>query len=440
MTNSISGIKRFGGILLAWLILFPLLCGAAAGASSAGSGDELPALTETVRSDIRLVRQYAAQLLAENLKPDYTLGGFSWDTEKRPAGWLYYNGFMLDALLCLNVEGSRGMAEAFFRDHILPDGSIPAYRDGALDSAEPMRPLVWHLMDDPAPDPRWLNAIRWVYARLEGQRVYPACGNNFLHLQDEKGAPAANFRRYPIILDGLYMTQPFLAKCASLIRAGVLQLTDRKGRPVTAEALEERIIGRYAWIQSYMYDRGARLYQHGWDVQSSAGNGRYWGRGIGWLAMSMADVIGLLPDGPGKTRLQGILIQLLDGMLPYQDEASGMWYNVVNRGSDLPGNLTETSVTCMMAYALVKVWNDGYAPGNHYLLQGLRAFHGVVETKMSVRDGRIHVHDTYLKSGAGDSDEYYCKEGYTTDEAKGTAALLMAAAVIEEALSVDTGE
>ena len=49
-------------------------------------------------------------------------------------------------------------------------------------------------------------------------------------------------------------------------------------------------------------------------------------------------------------------------------------------------------------------------------------------------DGRIHVRDTYLKSGVGDTDGYYCAEPYTEDEAKGTAALLMAAAEIEAAV------
>ena len=148
----------------------------------------------------------------------------------------------------------------------------------------------------------------------------------------------------------------------------------------------------------------------------------------------------ILPEGPGKERLKGILIQLLDGMLEWQDSASGMWYNVVNRGPELEGNRTETSVTCMMAYTLVKVWNGRYAPGDHYLEKGLEAFHAVIRDKAEVRDGEIHIRDIYLKSGVGDTDEYYCREGYMTDEAKGSAALIMAAAEIEKAVAAHTGE
>ena len=236
------------------------------------------------------------------------------------------------------------------------------------------------------------------------------------------------------------MTQPFLAECAAAIRAGTLRLTDKKGREIAAETLETEIVNRYIWVQAYLFNRQKGLYQHGWNPVSAAANGHYWGRGIGWLAMSMADAVGLLPESAGRERLKEMLRQLLDGMLRYQDASTGMWYNVVDKGPELPGNIPETSVTCMMAYTLIKVWNDGYAAGDHYLLNGLRAFHGALETKAYIRGGQLHVRDTYLKSGVGESDAYYCKEGYAVDEAKGVAALLMAAAEAERAADAGTGQ
>ena len=231
------------------------------------------------------------------------------------------------------------------------------------------------------------------------------------------------------------MTQPFLAECAAALRRGDITLTDRKGREVTPEKLEGEILSRYAWLRAYLYHPGKKLYRHGWNVRDASANGHYWGRGIGWLAMSLADVAELLPEGAARNRIIGLLTELLDGMLLYQDPDTGMWYNVVNRGEDLPENRTETSVTCMMAYALVKAWNNEYVTDESYLLSGLQAFRGVVENKVVIRDGSIRVLDTYQKSGVGDSDEYYCREAYTEDEAKGTAALLMASAEIEKALT-----
>lgn len=402
-----------------------------------------PALSETrenqpaplaqAASDVELVRLYARQLREQNRLEDYAHGGFTWDTERRPTSWRYYNGFMIDAFLRLGGPENAEYAEAFFLDHIQPDGSIPDYIAGYLDSVEPARAL-FRLLPQSKESGRYRKAIQWVYAQLEKQRMYPACGNNYLHCQDENRRPAGSSRQYPIFLDGMYMTQPFLAACAVAVRKGEISLTDQKGRPVAAEALEQGIVNRYIWLQAYLYGGRKALYQHGWNVQAASGNGHSWGRGIGWLAMSMADIIQLLPEGAGRDRMILLLRQLLDGMLRYQDQDTGMWYNVVDRGPDLQGNRLETSASAMMAYTLVKAWNDGYADGDRYLLSGLKAFHGVIEEKADIRGGEMHLRDTYLKSGVGESDGYYCKEKYTTDEAKGAAALLMAAAEVEIAL------
>ena len=408
-------------------------------ASGTAAAEIAAAVTGRAREDVQTVRRYAAQLREQNRMEDYAHGGFTWDTERRQTSWGYPNGFMLDAMLRLDREESIPLAEAFFRDNILEDGSVRDYADGSVDSVQPARALQ-RLIPDSAEAERYRAAIQWIYSRLENQRKYPACGNNYLHVQNENGRPAAGVLKYPIFLDGLYMTQPFLARCAADIRGGQLTLTDREGAAVSAEDLEAEILRRYTWVQAYLYDGDLELYQHAWDVSGGKGNGHYWGRGIGWLAISMADVIEILPEGPGRERIKGILVQLLDGMLIWQDDVSGMWYNVVNRGEDLPENRTETSVTAMMAYALVKAWNGGYAPGDHYLEKGMEAFHAVIRDKAEIRDGEIHIRDTYLKSGVGDTDEYYCREGYTTDEAKGTAALIMAAAEIEKAIGAYTGE
>lgn len=424
-----AGLKRLGCLLICGLLLIP----------GAADADALAGMIPQARNDVQTVRQYAAQLREQNRMEDYSHGGFTWDAEERPASWGYSNGFMLDAMLRLDPAESRPLAEAFYRDNLLADGSVRDYPDGYVDSVQPVRAL-WHLIPGSAFAERYRGTIQWVYSRLERQRKYPACGSNYLHVQDQKGLPAASVRKYPIFLDGLYMTQPFLALCAADIRNGQLTLTDVNRRPVAAESLEEEILHRYTWIQAYLYDSDLLLYQHGWSVSGGKGSGHFWGRGIGWLAMSMADVIEIFPDGPGKERLKGILIQLLDGMLEWQDDASGMWFNVVTQGENLPGNRTETSVTAMMAYTLVKVWNDGYAPGDHYLEKGLKAFHAVIRDKTEIRNGEIHIRDIYLKSGIGETDEYYCKDYYRTDEAKGAAALIMAAAEVEKAIAVYTGE
>ena len=57
--------------------------------------------------------------------------------------------------------------------------------------------------------------------------------------------------------------------------------------------------------------------------------------------------------GAEKKELNRIYKELIDSMLPYQDEKTGMWYQVVNRGGIRP-NYLETSGSAIFAYAIMK--------------------------------------------------------------------------------------
>ena len=56
--------------------------------------------------------------------------------------------------------------------------------------------------------------------------------------------------------------------------------------------------------------------------------------------------------GEPYERLKKVFVDLMDAMLKYQD-ASGMWYQVVNFGG-MEKNYLETSGSSIMAYALLK--------------------------------------------------------------------------------------
>lgn len=389
---------------------------------------------DTTGTNVEIVASYAQQLVNANTKDDddYSKGGFTWDTEGKKDSWRYFNGVMMDAFLMLDQGTTAKTAistyvDAFYNSNINDDGTIKNYITGELDSV-PTALGLFDLLGSNTNADKYKKAIQYIYTQLEGQTSYANCGGNYLHKQKKnEGTPTDSWSTWNIGLDGLYMAQPFLMECANAIDEGTLTLTDAAGNAVTSDAIYKAVYNRFAWVAANMYDETTGLYHHGWNVSAGKGNGHFWGRGIGWYAVALVDVIEMMP-ADYRTQMIPYLTKLFDGMLNYQDAKTGMWYNVVNNDA-LNGHKLETSVSAMMAYALMKAYNNGYVTDAKYGQAGLAAFNGVIANKVTGSEGNYTVADIYQKSGVGDSDEYYTQNNYVADEAKGVGPLIMAATV-----------
>ena len=380
--------------------------------------------TEATSKNVAIVQSYAAQMMNDNKKSDYTAGKFSWDTEGKADSWRYFNGVMFDAFMMVGDDEMTNYVDTVLSANIGRDGTPANYHAGELDSV-PLALALFDLLDTSANAEKYKSAIQYIYTQLEGQTSYSNCGGNYLHKQDNSGNPTGGWSTWNIGLDGLYMAQPFLMECANAIDSGKLTLKDKSGDTVTSASIYAAVYNRFAWVAENMYDSTTGLYHHGWNVSKNTGNEHFWGRGIGWYAVALVDVIDMMP-ATYQTQMTPYLTKLFDGMLNYQDADTGMWYNVVNRRTDLGKNILETSVSSMMAYSLMKAYNKGYVADAKYGKAGLAAFNGVVSNKVTGSEGSYAVKDTYLKSGVGTTDSYYTGNGYTVDEAKGTGALIMA--------------
>src|SRR5690606_6683545 len=80
-----------------------------------------------------------------------------------------------------------------------------------------------------------------------------------------------------------------------------------------------------------------------------------WGRGNGWFAVGMAEVLRELPEGPGDyATIRAGYEDMMSGLLGYQITSgggTGLWKQIVD--SDDPRNWPETSGSAMFTYALV---------------------------------------------------------------------------------------
>ena len=377
------------------------------------------ASVDETAANVTKVLSYADQMRKANVKSDYSTGGLTWDTEKKSDSWRYFNGAMLDAFVMVGTSEMLAYAADFYAGNTNSDGSAKNYHAGEVDSV-PMALGMFELLNHGTYGKRFANAIEYVHNQLKNQTILGAeYGYNYWHKMN-----SSSWTTWKFGLDGLYMADVFELEYANAISKGKISSSSN------AEEIYKNVFTRFEWVANTMRDPSTGLYHHGWN--GSNGNGSFWGRGIGWYAVALVDSIELMPSGSYKQGLIDNLPALFDGMLRYQDEATGMWYNVVNRDTSLSGNKLETSGSAMMAYAMMKAYNKGWV-GKTYGEAGLKAFNGVVNNKMSGSAGKYKVSDIYQKSGVGTSDSYYTQNSYVTDEAKGTAALIMAATVANAA-------
>lgn len=234
-------------------------------------------------------------------------------------------------------------------------------------------------------------------------------------------------KRYPhqVWLDGLYMAGPFLTAYGTAF-----------DKPEHLEDAIDQIIE----VSNVHYDPEKQLFYHGWDESKEQDwankktglSSNFWSRSIGWYAMAVVDVLDFVPqDHPDREKLIEIAGKLAEGIQRYQDEASGVWYQVTDQG-DREGNYLESSGTAMFVYFLYKGVRKGYLD-EAYLKTAHKGYEGLVEQFFKVEDnGMVTVTDACSVAGLGGdgnrdgSFEYYISEPIKENDPKANAPAIMA--------------
>ena len=88
----------------------------------------------------------------------------------------------------------------------------------------------------------------------------------------------------------------------------------------------------------------------------------FWGRGNGWMAAGMADLLRTLPeDNPDRPRIMQGYLKMMESLKSFQSE-SGMWNQLV----DDPECWAETSGSAMFAYAMITGVKRGWLKADEY--------------------------------------------------------------------------
>ena len=206
-------------------------------------------------------------------------------------------------------------------------------------------------------------------------------------------------------VDTLYMACPLLA--------GLGELQGK--REYIDDAVSQIIVHA-----RHLQDEKTGLFYHMWDWRTDARTPNFWGRGSGWVIMSLAETFEFLPKAhPSYPPLKSIAEKLARGLKATQDP-SGMWHTVLED----PSSYAETSATAMAAYGLVKLVRLKVLPSS-YRRMALRAWAAI--NRSYVKDAVV----TGVSAGTAPKGGDYYRSVRVGTFTWGTGAYLMAGSEID---------
>ena len=362
-----------------------------------------------------------SERMGETLMLDYPE---MWQMEEgKGLKWAYTKGLACTAFIELwkasNNQAYFNYAKAYADTMINEEGVIYKYKmeDYNIDKINPAK-MLFQLFDE-TQDPRYEIALKTLRQQLVNHPRTEAGG--FWHK-----------KRYPhqMWLDGLYMGAPFYAEYGK-----------RYNEP---ESVDEAV----NWIilmEEKARDPETGLLYHAWDEskeqlwanKETGLASQFWGRGMGWYAMALVDILDFVADHPRKDEIIAIINRLAEAVVKVQDNETGIWYQVLDR-TDGEGNYLEGSGSAMLTYFLLKAVKNGYL-NSEYLISAKKGYNGMIDHLIKVReDGRLITTPICAGAGLGGDPyrdgtyEYYINEKLRDNDPKGTGPFILASLLYEE--------
>jgi len=215
-------------------------------------------------------------------------------------------------------------------------------------------------------------------------------------------------REWQLWADGVFMGMPFLVRYGRMF--GDNRYTD-------AEAVKQLLV-YYKHLNDpqtgllwHAYDESR---QQSWANKETGASAEHWARAIGWYAMTLINILDIIPkDQPGRDDLIKVLNQLAAAFEKYQDKNTGLWWQVVDKGT-VPGNWLETSSSSMYTFAMWMGVKRGYLP-KRFRDIALRGYRGVLTQISLDKDGMTDLANICEGTNVADINYYFARKRNTND-------------------------
>ncbi len=219
---------------------------------------------------------------------------------------------------------------------------------------------------------------------------------------------ASKSREWQLWGDGVFMSMPFLARYGKLF-GDTAYANDEATKQLTIYAghLNDPKTG----LMFHAYDESG---VSKWADPVTHHSAEFWCRAMGWFGMTLIEVLEILPNNhPRRPQLISQVRQLVEAWSKFQDQKSGLWFQVVDKGSQ-PDNWLETSSSSMYTYVTSMAVKRGYV-ARHYQKTAQRGYQGVLSKISLGADGLTNITDICEGTNVADLAYYFARKRNAND-------------------------
>ncbi|MFN8286257.1 MAG: glycoside hydrolase family 88 protein [Chitinophagales bacterium] len=144
-----------------------------------------------------------------------------------------------------------------------------------------------------------------------------------------------------------------------------------------------------------------------WADKTTRRSTEMWGRGNGWIIVTIADALTMLPKGNKyHSELEGYLKEMIARLPELQDEKTGHWFQLPARKSE-EGNWIESSSTAMFAYGIQTALTLGLVQDTVYQKAVDKAYKGLREYSIIPKDNYLTVSNVCTGTCIGHKQYYF---------------------------------
>lgn len=196
----------------------------------------------------------------------------------------------------------------------------------------------------------------------------------------------------------------------------MITLVEVQAYRATADAkyLDRAALEMSAYLDKLQQPNG--LFYHALDAPF------FWGRGDGWVAAGMAELLRSLPKNhPRRARILAAYKKMMSALLKYQDK-DGMWHQLI----DHPEAWPETSSTGMFTFAMITGVKNGWLDRKTYAPAARKAWLALI----TYLEPNGDIREVCEGTGKKNDLQYYLDRKRITGDLHGEAPLLWAASAL----------
>jgi rhamnogalacturonyl hydrolase YesR len=330
--------------------------------------------------------------------------------------WCYVHGYVLAAFEKLFVSTGNPKYFEYVRTyvdgHVTSAGDVPAFTGESLDDMMAGTAILG--VFEKTGDKRLRHAAERIRRSFDD---YPRnTDGGFWH---DRGLP------HQMWIDGVFMGQMFLARYGALMG----------DRP----ACMDEAVRQICVAADRLAKDGSGLFFHGFDESRKASwadrvtglSPEVWSEGLGWYALVLVEILGLMESTQaGREKVEVILRNLVTGLIREQDPATGLWFQVVDKG-ERPDNWHDTSGSAMFVYAIQRAIELGVVNAVPFGPAAQKGYAGIQAKVRVGADGLIDIHDACDGVGVQNSCREYIDYPRVPNAKEAVGSVLWASVIMD---------